>query len=51
MEDKWENGFRLLRIMSEKLTCLKEFEAEYKGADVRAKLQVVTTEWEVVPEG
>lgn len=32
LADKWENGFRLLRIMSEKLTCLKDFEAEYKEA-------------------
>lgn len=25
MKDKWENGLRLLSIMSDKLTCLKEF--------------------------
>lgn len=26
--DKWENGFRILKIMSEKLNCLKQFIAD-----------------------
>ena len=28
LSEKWENGFRVLRIMSEKLECLKELEIE-----------------------
>ena len=29
MKDKWANGMRLLRIMSEKLECLKTFEDDF----------------------
>ena len=28
MSEKWANGFRILKIMSEEITCLKEFVAE-----------------------
>ena len=29
MKDKWANGMRLLRILSEKLECLKTFEDDF----------------------
>lgn len=34
LSDKWENGFRILKIMSERIECLKEFEKEFSDIAV-----------------
>lgn len=31
LSNKWDNGFRLLEVMSDKLTCLKDFKEECNG--------------------